>query len=471
MPGVGRADEFLVCNGATDAGQRASQGRVRQSFGEPLNARDLPASKGGTVNFSTSASRQRRDVAGRLAVVSLLSCMVKVHAQDPFAPWLRYNLGKVVILPRAEVATSYTDNLFNMSGSGRVADGITSVTPGLKLKWDENAVADASLDYRHGETLIWDNSAFNSSSDNVDARVSYTAAKWRATGTGSFSESKALQPGSLNQGRNLLGTTRLQGSANAWYDWTPKSDLSAAVNYQSLDYDSRYLSDQEQVEGRLGAAYEITTRLRWTVDAKVGHTRVMFNQVTRPAVSSVFYGGLLGLRGSFTEKLKGALRLGYEGRQFDSGRSFSASTPAVGLDLTYQASVLTQMALTYDRSTSVGAWQGGQLTINDSVGLRVTHALGITGRWVVSGNGRMSFGDYQWDRSAFPPGYPDVSRTDTSFGVDLAVQYRPQPWLTCAGGYSLDRYILNFNDPFVSQFFLARSYLANRVFVSVAVGF
>lgn len=387
------------------------------------------------------------------------------------APWLRYNLGKVVILPRAEVATSYTDNLFNLSGTNRVGDVITAVTPGLKLKWDENAAVDASLEYRHGEVLIWDNSGFNSRSDTVDAKVGYTAAKWKATGTTSFSDSVALQRGALNLGQNLLRTRQISGSAAASYDWTAKSDVTAALNYRNTDYDSPFLIDQEQLDGRLGFSHDLTTRLRWTADLKSGHTTARSNGRGNPALDSLFYGALAGLRGSFTQKLNGAIRVGYEVRQFDGGESFNAATPAVGVDVAYQASVLTQVTLTYDRTTGIGAWQGGQVTIQDSVGLRVIHALGITGRWLVTGNGRVAFGDYQFDQSLFAPGTPDFSRTDSTYGVDLAVQYRPQAWLTCTAGYTFDKYDLNFPDPFAVFFIAARSYYSHRVFASVTVGF
>jgi len=377
----------------------------------------------------------------------------------------------VVILPRAELATSYTDNLFSLSGTNRVSDAITSVTPGLKLKWDENATVDASLDYRHGEVLIWDNSDFNSKSDTVEAKVGYTAAKWRATGNAGFSDTVALQRGFLNQGRNLLRTQIISGSAAATYDWTAKSDLTAALNYRDANYDSRFLIDQRQMDGRLGFSHDLTTRLRWTADVKSGQTTATSNDGRATTLDSFFYGALVGVRGSFTEKLTGAVRVGYEIRQFDGGESFSAATPAIGLDVSYQASVLTRVTLTYDRTTGVGAWQGGQVTIQDAVSLRLIHALGITGRWLVSANGRVNFGDYQFDRSLFPPGTPDFARTDSSYGIDLAVQYRPQPWLTCSAGYSFDKYELNFPDPFAAFFVLAQSYMANRVFVSVTVGF
>lgn len=406
-----------------------------------------------------------------LAKAAFLVIAFGASAQDPVAPWLRYNLGRVVVLPQAAVATSFTDNLFNLSGSQRVADTITSVTPGLRLKWDENAAVDASLEYNHGEVLIWKNSDFNSTSDTVDGKVSYTAAKWRAAANVGYSDTVALQRGFMNLGRSLLRSGITKGSATAMYDWTPKSDVTAALNYRNADYDSRFLLDQEQLDGRLGWSHDLTTRLRWTADVKAGHTTAASNNRSGGTVGSFFYGALAGLRGSLTERVTGSVRVGYEVRQFDGGESFSAATPAVGLDVTYQPSVLTRVALTYDRTTGVGAWLGGQVTIQDAVSLRVTHALGISGRWLVSGNGRVSFGDYQFDRTLFAPGTPDYSRTDSSYGADLAIQYRPQAWLTCSAGYAFDKYDLNFSDPFATLFILARSYVAHRVFLSVAVGF
>ncbi len=423
------------------------------------------------MSYFTSVGSKSIACGGGIAKAAFLCIALGANAQDPVAPWLRYNLGKVVILPQVDLVNSFTDNLFNMSGANRVADGITAVTPGLNLKWDENAVVDASLEYRHGEVLIWENSGFNSSSDTVDAKVGYTAAKWKATGAASFSDSVALQRGALNLGQNLLRTRIISGSAAATYDWTAKSDVTAALNYRNTGYDSRFLIDQEQLDGRLGFSHDLTRRLRWTADVRSGHTTARSNGRIAATLDSFFYGALAGLRGSFTQKLTGAMRVGYEVRQFDGGESFNAATPAVGVDVAYQASVLTRVTLAYDRTTGVGAWQGGQVTIQDSLSLRVIHALGITGRWLVTGNGRVGFGDYEFDPSLFPAGTPDLSRTDSSYGVDLAVQYRPQDWLTCSAGYSFDKYDLNIPDPFAGFFIAATSYYSHRVFVSVAVGF
>lgn len=111
------------------------------------------------------------------------------------------------------------------------------------------------------------------------------------------------------------------------------------------------------------------------------------------------------------------------------------------------------------------------MTIQDTLSLRVIHALGITGRWLVTGSGRVGFGDYEFDRSQFAPGSQDPSRTDSSYGFDLAVQYRPQAWLTCSAGYAFDKYDLNFADDVVAVFVIARSYFSHRVFASVTVGF
>jgi len=408
---------------------------------------------------------------GRLLSASATCSVVLVRAQDPVEPWLRYHLGKVVILPGAQVQSSYTDNLFSRQGALRVADGITAVSPGIKLKWDENAVVDALVEYRHTETLIWDRSDYNSNADTVDAKVGYSTAKWKVTGTGHFSNSRALQTGSMNLGDQLLQTTEARGAITGVYDWTAKSDLNASLNYRSTDYDSFFFNDQQDIGGQLGASYEVTPRLRMTLDGKGGSTVATPNAPPSRSIDSTFYGGLIGLRGSFTQKLSGSARVGYETRQFDIGGASAASTPAFGLELKYQLSPLTQLAIAYDRSTSLANWQEGQITIRDTVSIKGIQAIGVSGRWFVLGNGRLGFGDYQWDVSSQLPGALDLSRSDWSLGLDLALQYRPQPWLGCAVGYAFDRYQLQFDDPRSAQFILASSYVSHRVFLSVSVGY
>jgi hypothetical protein len=208
-----------------------------------------------------------------------------------------------------------------------------------------------------------------------------------------------------------------------------------------------------------------------TLDGKGGSTVATPNAPPSRSIDSSFYGGLIGLRGSFTQKLSGSARVGYETRQFDIGGASAASTPAFGLELKYQLSPLTQLAIAYDRSTSLANWQEGQITIRDTVSIKGIQAIGISGRWFVLGNGRLGFGDYQWDVSSQLPGALDLSRSDWSLGLDLALQYRPQPWLGCAVGYAFDRYQLQFDDPRSAQFILASSYVSHRVFLSVSVGY
>ena len=113
------------------------------------------------------------------AASDVVTAQTVTNPDDPVAPWLRYNVGKVVVLPKLDVAAMYTDNLFSLQGPGKMSDLVTMVTPGLRLKWDENALVHASAGYSHGETLILDNSGFNSSSDTVDAAVSYAGPKDR----------------------------------------------------------------------------------------------------------------------------------------------------------------------------------------------------------------------------------------------------------------------------------------------------
>lgn len=436
-----------------------------------LNFRAGTESNGVKVNWSQSAKTTWYRWTGGLGTAAVAGFALSTQAQDPVTPWLQYHLGKVVFLPRAEIANTFTDNLFNQSRRDRESDVITSVTPGLRLKLDENAAVDASMGYRHTETLLWTNSDFNSSSDILDASLSYTAAKWKVSGSAGWSDTVTLPNGMLNIGRNVLRSTTISGSGNVTYDWTAKSDISAALNYRDTANKSIFLLSQGQTDGRLGLSHELTSRLRLTGDVKSGHTTAKSNDGTGRTFGSFFYGGLVGLRGSLTQKLSGSVKVGYEARQFDNGESVNAATPAAGLEVEYQASVLTTVSLGYERTTGIGVFQGGSVTIRDSVNLRGTHFFGITKRWSVTGITRVSLGDYQFGQVLAVPGQAPNSRTDAWTEFDLMFSYRPQAWLTCSAGYSFDKYELNFDQAIIQNLIVANSYVSHRVSLSVALGF
>ena len=402
--------------------------------------------------------------------IGLAAASVQARAQDPVAPWLRYNVGKVVILPHLDVASLYTDNLFSLGSGLRFSDVITSVMPGLRLKWDENAQVDASVNYRHGEMLIWDNSDFNSTSDTIEAQLGYSTPKLQVRATATYSDTLALQGGQLNLGRQLLGTKRAGGQVRAVYDWTPKTDLIGSIRYDLSDYDSLFLLDQQQLEGHMGGTHELTSKLRLTFDGKGGWTQVTPNQLLQPSVNSLFYGALVGVRGTFTPKLTGSVKLGYEARDLESGL-VSASTPAFSVDVTYLPNLMTQVVLAYDRSTGVAPWIASQITVTDTVRLQANKAIGTTGRWIGSGSAKFALGEFQWDATKAPAGSLDLGRSDQMLGLELALQYKPQAWLACTASYSHDRYEVNFDDPRAATAVLARSYHANRVTLMVSLGF
>lgn len=407
----------------------------------------------------------------KLPVLLGIAVTGMASAQDPISPWLRYNVGKVVILPNASLANMFTDNLFSLASPNRVADVMTTVTPGLRLKWDENAAIDASVEYHHGETFIWDHSDFNSHSDNVEAKVSYAGPKLKVSGTGTFVDSVSLGSGAFNLGRQLLKTTRYGGGVQTTYDWTPKTDISSGLQYSSSTFGNGNLSNQQGVDGNLGTSYEMTSKYRLTLEARGGWTEAQSSFISSGGLDSYAYGGRAGVRGSFTPKLSGSAQVGYEVRQYSSGDSASASTPAFTVALTYQLSPMTSMTLSYDRRTSLAVWGQGQLTIQDAVQFQVRQSLGASRRWVGLFSGQFSNGDYKSAVAGSNLLGTNPGMKDQRLGATLSLQYIPQSWLSVVGAYSFDFYEVEFDDSRNSLFVSARNYHANRVSLSANIGF
>lgn len=412
--------------------------------------------------------------AGALWIAGMLAVGSSVGAAENPGEYLSYSWKNLAIQPQFDTSAMYTDNLFYGRGDNRVSDMMFTVSPGLKLQYGRDDGNQASLEYAHDETILVDNSEYNTHQDRVALRLRFNRGKIRLEGSDSIQFLSSLLGGSAGQARLLVDRVSLSDIYRITYDWTEKTDFYVRGTHNMVDYDKRtFLLDQTTIEGLLGASYQWTPKVRITVEGFAGNSSIGANAGRATGPDSIYYGGFVGVRGNFTSKLTGSTRVGYERRDFASGESSSASTPAVSADLTYQFSPMTTALLRYDRRTFPGPQFANQISITDSVGFEVMQLLGTSGRWLAKGSVR--FDNNDMTSATLPPGTAgagiNVERVDQVLVLGAALVYQPQPWLSCIASYSFEDFNVTFNNAAASGVLQLVPYHNNRLSLSVAIGF
>lgn len=411
--------------------------------------------------------------AGALWIAGMLAVGSSVGAAENPGEYLSYSWKDLAIQPQFDTSALFTDNLFYGRGATRVSDVVFTASPGLKLQYGRDDGNQASLEYMHDETFLVDNPDFNTRQERLQLGVRFVRGKIRVDGRDNLNFLSSILGGAVSQTRQLVDRVTLNDLYTITYDWTEKTDFYVRGTHYLVDYDRRtFLLDQQNLEGLLGMSYQWTQKLRVTMEGFYGNSSIGANSGAPAGPDSQFFGGFLGLRGTFTPKLTGSIRVGYEQREFSGGASASAITPAVGADLTYQFSNLTSAMLRYERRTFPSPQFANQISVSDSISLSVFQLLGTSGRWLVRGTARYDLNDLTATTLATGGGAGiNVERTDRIMVLGASLVYQPQPWLTCVASYEFEDFGISFGSSTAGNLLQLVPYHNNRVSLSVAIGF
>jgi len=418
----------------------------------------------------------RHQVNQRGLRVAQLACALTAGsaialAQNP-GEYLSYSWKGIALQPQFDTSALFTDNLFSGAGVNRVSDFMMTFSPGLRLQWGRDGQNQISFEYNHDESILVDNSDFNSSQDRLVLAIRYATSRVRIEGRDSVQFLSSLLGGSAGQTRLLVDRVAFADGYTVTYDWTEKTDFHVRGVHSTTDYDKKLaLLDQTTLEGVLGTSYQWSTKTRFTAEGFYGRTLISANAVPTIASDSSFYGGLVGLRGNFTSKLTGSGKIGYERRDFVNGSSQGSSTPALAFDLTYQFSPMTTATLRYDRRTAPSPQFGGQISVSDVVSFQVNQLVGASGKWLVRGTTTFAHNDLTTATINSGAQAINVERTDTVLTMGVALVYQPQPWLSCIAAYDFENFDISFANQTAAGLLQVVPYHVNRLSLSVAVGF
>lgn len=358
---------------------------------------------------------------------------------------LAFSAGPVVLKPRFTFVAGYSDNVFNLPENSAAEQlGLIEsrddfnfvLSPELQARLGR-AGGDRQLEfrYRFDQYLFVENTNADSSNHliSLGAQIAGSRLEYDTQNSAQFLNSivggyEAVEAGivipSGNIERNFYNT-----SHNLAYVLSAKSRLRLEGSFSFREYPGQGFQQArfyDSTDWRLRAGYDyaLSQKLRLAGLAHYGQ-QLRSARGNLPSLTDAdIFGGSVTASGSFTAKLSGNVRVGYEHREFARGNS--DGYPLVGLGLSQQFTEKTSASLNYNRSGSVSATTGGG-TVTDSVGLGVQQVLGTSRPWFLNANV-----DYRRTE------YADQDLTLEHFRVSVGAAYRLRQWATAFINYSFE---------------------------------
>ena len=430
---------------------------------------------------------------------------------------LSYNLGKFLIQPQFDASAQFTGNLFygaqNPDPGGPVVlerqiggvevpvvvqtgpeNGVESdllwyLSPGMEIQFGTNPENSLSLSYFHDTILYTKNDDFDTGQNRLLFNGRFQQGRFTVIGNDSVSWLDTILGGTISTGQRVpVRQLAWTDNYRVTYDYSLKTDFYTVFNHSLADYlQPINLYDQATLAGTVGATYKTSERIGIFTELQGGHTDVTGNlspPQQPPGEDSWIYGGFVGARGTFTPRITGSVKIGYETRQFTGLRTGgNGGGVAAGVGLTYSPTDRLLVSLDYNRSVGVSAQFSGQGYISSVFGVTATQQLGTKGVWSVVGRAGLSFYNYsgltglgfgvvETPRGPVPVVFTtDLGRNDQTYTGSLGVVYQPRPWLSSSLTYSFEKYLADFPDAYTAQVTGLNNFLVNRVILQVSVGF
>lgn len=345
-------------------------------------------------------------------------------------------------------------------------------SPGIDFQYGQTGLNSITVGYAYDQISYINNPGYNTDQHRADVKVDLKLGRFTITGTDTFHLLSSFLSGGNSSVTNQVNRTIWNDNYRITYDATAKTDVYLNVSHNQYDYDQGVsIYDSETVRGALGVSHDWTQRLRAFTEFEYGHSFVNPNLTTQPnSPDSSILGGFVGLRGEFTPRITGSLKIGYENRSFQGTfapgtEPATVSSPAVVADISYAFGVRTFFRLAYTRSTDVSPQFAKQSYIFDRVQLTANQFLGTSGKWLASASTGYSLGDF-----SETPG-TNLARTDKVLEASLRLSYQPRPWLAAVLGYEYENYNTSFADPTVARSQALIDYQVNSLTLSLNIGY
>ena len=443
---------------------------------------------------------------------------------------LNFSWGRFSLKPQLDLTEMYTDNLafgnndatfgqvfrplVGVDGFGQPvlgpvttnqiiirrqeSDIVSTVSPGLRIDYGTPGGNLVALDLTHDQIVNADHQESDTAQEHLRFRLEYAQSRISLTGRSSLDQLSSYLGGAQfvgNTAGTLIKRRLWSDDYKLTYDSSGKTDIYVSASNSETDYEQgTQLLDSNTWRGSLGTSYKMTAKVALFSEGHYGQSAVNPNVATQAkGPHSTFYGGYVGLRGDFTAKITGTVKVGYETRDFAGvSKASGAGTPAVEASVSYVPRPKTQISLNYSRRTEVSSQVNSQAFTYDSVGITAVQLVGDRGKWSIQGNASLNSSDYGdipttvpvlatdasgqvvFDRLGNPTyrGVPgNGGRSDTTFNIGMGLIYQPYLWLSGTISYQYESYSLDFRDAAYASLRPLIPYDNHIVSLRVAVGF
>lgn len=409
--------------------------------------------------------RRPRKLLSVLAV-GFLACPVGLAAAEA-ADYLLFSKGPLLLRPRLSVSEEYNNNIFSQEeGEG---DLITTISPGLNIQFGRAANNFIALDYSFGQHFYLDRGDLNagehsfglrsriqgerlvlSGYDNVQllsspvglvteyVTVFEPVESVPAPGGGTTPPVGSELPGSVRGPEVISAIADRNVDRNSFsdnyslgYGLSEKTGVYLQGQHATTDYEQGIgLYDINTLRATGGFAFQAFPKVAFFGDVSYGQTATTPNFPERKNPHVEIIGGALGARGSFTPRLSGTVKVGYETRKF-SDNTTAPSSPVADVALSYRSTEKGLVSLSFARLHDVSIQYGRQSYTANVVSTQWDQVLGSSHKWRTTVGGRFGMFDYLSTDAGSQRGYDQYS-------AYFRLAYRIQLWLSANLGYAWD---------------------------------
>lgn len=384
----------------------------------------------------------------------LLSCTATTLALDP-SDVLLYSKGSYSLRPHLDITEVFSDNIY-YGGDDATSDFLTTISPGLILQLGTEDANYISFSYFYDRLQYLDETNLNANQHRLalDSHILFN--RLTIEGYDQVQFLSAPLGGGISLARLRVDRTTYFDEYRLTYQFTERTGAYVQGTHTTVDFeDDLPLFDVNTLAATLGFEYKAFSRSFLFGEVYYGQTASDPNALPSKPPHAEFFGGFVGARGTFTEKLTGSVKAGYETRQFSDGTP-GGDVPVVRAELIEQFTEKTGLTLSYTRSQQISVQYARTAFTSDNIGLVLRQEIGNDGRFYASLRG-------SYTMAQFEPNENFTDRSDQLLNVGLDFTYNFKLWLQGRIGYDYER--LDSDLPSVVD------YQVNRVSLGLSIGY
>jgi hypothetical protein len=381
---------------------------------------------------------------------------------------LAYSTGPLVIRTHCTASQQFTDNVL-YSSARQISDYVAVFKPSVAFSVGKpDSQTFITFAYRASSQLYGQQRQFDSLDHSARLELELQGAKLTLAGRFELQDvssvyggySSFIQAGTGQaQGLGALAFDRIIYNLHqkVEYSYKPKTTIYAEGHYNGLDFRRRVDAlDIDTVRATLGFSWLAFPKTRILGELFSGQSSSGPNAagvLKSPHVNSL--GGYIGAEGSFTSKMKGVLKIGFEQSAYASGLS-ALSSPVVEAEVSEEFSEKTSAKLNYSRRSTLSITSSGQAVVSDFASAQISQVIGTRSKFVATAATGYGHNEYA------PLGRLRA-RSDDYFRGAAELLYRHRLWLSVGLAYEFESLLTRPSAGF--------DYQVNRVSITLTVGY